>query len=301
MVGGLKTFGSPLNLLKKKKKVDGTMPPVIPEVTDTTPKPEPPVRDPRLLREAGNAFIRAREKAESRGASREQANAIAIEESKGIATDAFVPGALEQRQALAGQVGQTTQPTPQGQPTDFGVAVQAGLGRGVIAGTSGAGLGAIGGAVGGAGVGAVPGAAIGGATGFIGGFISGFTSKLKQDANENIQAEYSTLPINTRNMRQLIIDAKTDPMGASDAFNNQLAAIDQAYVDVFMESQESLAKFNSVDAQVELQKFANFYAPGGLRDIYVGRMRSVLLNPNTDVNDLVMQEQSAFESEQQNI
>ena len=161
---------------------------------------------------------------------------------------------------------------------DVGSAFSAGIGQAAIGAAA---LGGIGLAAGG--VGAIPGAIVGG----VGGFIRGFTGKLKEDGKQKIQAEFVALQQNSRNMRLLIIDAKTDPENALAAFNNQLAAIDAAYSQVQTESQNDLNKFLSVDAQVELARFEDFYAPGGMREILISRMKGVILNPKTDVSDLL--------------
>jgi hypothetical protein len=69
--------------------------------------------------EAGNAFIRAREKAEALGASRKDANAIAFNQTKDIGLDKFNPETLASRQELekrqveeSQQLDALTTPTP---------------------------------------------------------------------------------------------------------------------------------------------------------------------------------------------
>lgn len=176
-----------------------------------------------------------------------------------IQANPFLMGISETGEQLRGDVGEG--------------AVGAGLGQAALGAVGGATLGAIAG-----GTPTVPLAAVGA----VGGFIRGFTGKLKENMNENVKADFQTLPKNMRNLKMIIADANNGADAASSIqiFNEQLNAIDEAEASLHRESQKDLNKFLSVDAQVELASFKNFNSPGGARNLLVRRMQEALLSPN---------------------
>ena len=273
---------SPLDMLKKKKKVEE------PVVTPIPPKivvPQEPIKTEQQMKDEGNLYIQQREKAKSLGTNKEEANQIAIQRTAGVnPTQRTVAEAQANQNALrnvAEKVGQIPQQQPQNIPTDFESATKAGVGT--------LGIGAASGLV--AGLAAAPFTAgvsipVGVAAGAGVDFIRGFTGKLKRDSNENIAAEFTTLADSKRSIRAIITQVNSkDPSMPMDVavelFNEQLAAIDMANRQINKESKKDLNKFLGVDAQVQLRKMINFNSPGGLRELYIIQMQNAIMNPDS--------------------
>lgn len=223
------------------------------------------------------------------------------------AVEASQIAAQQQQQKAANEIIQTKGPitgpnlnlppsintTPDQQaiipPGQAGEAAAAGLGKvASISGATGAG-GVIGGVIGGAGGSVVPGpgtaaGAIGGAVigGAVANFIEGAIGNLKNNANEGIAAEYSTLPHSARNLRYLTADMNKGitPDLTYKAFKDQLDAVDQSYANLNSESRLFRNKFLGTNTITELKDFKDFYAAGGQRDVLVSRMNEALINPN---------------------
>lgn|SRR3990167_5683680 len=264
------TTGKPTDKLPEKKKFnivdsEGQREVSREEFKEHTAKQEAEAEGDRIVREGGKEVISAEEFA----GKQELIKAIGSE---------VIPTAPEEQPTERKKLSPFQLPSlPEPVLSGLGSASQAG---------GAAGGAAVGAAVGSVvpGVGTVIGAVVGAG---VGAFIKGFTSELKENAEENIQVQADTLIKETKNLRLLIVDAKTDPERALNAFNDRLNAIDFARSNLKKESQKDLNKFLSADTRTQMADFDRFYSPGGLRDIYVSRMQAVFLNPRSDVSDLL--------------
>lgn len=119
-------------------KATQTSAPIKPATPELAPELTPEEKAIRQ-REAGNAYVRAREKALSQGASRQEANTIANNISSGIGQDAYNPAVVQQQKQLVESVGQLT-PEQQNREIIQGegwvdtVQIAQGTGAGAIAG-----------------------------------------------------------------------------------------------------------------------------------------------------------------------
>jgi len=132
------------------------------------------------------------------------------------------------------------------------------------------------------GAGTAVGAIVGGAVGAIASFVGGVISSLKEQRTGNIQAEFSNLKTSSTNLRSIITDTNSggDATENIDLFNHQLFMIDQAYSNLHLETMGNLNKFLGKDGTPELEKFENFYAVGGARELLVREMQQAILNPD---------------------
>lgn len=143
---------------------------------------------------------------------------------------------------------------------------------------AGAGFGAIGGPIG-AGIGAVGGALVGGITAY----LVGVRSNLKSQATQNISISKDNLTSVQTNLRALITDTNQNPGHAAEnvqLFNSQLARLDKANSQLYLETRGNIYKFLGKDGRGELESFEIFNSPGGARELLVSNMQIALLNPD---------------------
>jgi hypothetical protein len=202
----------------------------------------------------------------------------------------------QQQAQLQQQVGQINPLTPNATtPIDGGELVGAGLQKGVIGGITGAGAVA-GGALALAGAGATVGSAvpiagtlIGAGIGLVAGIAVGVFNNIKKQKTDTISAQNTVLTNGKTNLAKLIALAKAEPridkkQEYVDQFNTQIYLIKKAQSQMIKDTNADLFKFD--DAKVDLQKFENFYAPGGGYDTYTQRMQQVLFDNTVDITDL---------------
>jgi len=155
-----------------------------------------------------------------------------------------------------------------------------------------------GGAVyGGAAVAAKTGAKVGslaGPKGIIAGAVLGFAlgvyrqvhTNIRSQRSDHIGAISSTRSDAERNLRRLVMLANMDKDNAEkhvDDFNDQLNRMDQAYSDLRILTQQDLSLALGEDGTRELQRFANFNAPGGSRVIWQRRMAKAIDAPDPTI------------------
>lgn len=186
-------------------------------------------------------------------------------------------------QNLINQIGQpgelpaTGQDLSQEQALKSGVA---GIIPNVIGGAAaGATIGAAGGPVG-VGIGAAAGLAIG--------FYRSYSGNLKSQIGDNISAKRVVLREADQNLREIVnyVETGGDVATALQDFNMQLALIDQAHANLYLDTQSDLNLFQGQDGTVELARFKAFNAAGGAREQYIRDMQVALLNPTGNIKQL---------------
>lgn len=165
-----------------------------------------------------------------------------------------------------------------------------GIGGGIIAGsvTAGASAGAIGGPAG---------VALGAAGGLALGLYSSIMRNINSQKSGILSAQKSTLTDGRQNLRRLTQAANLDPGNADlyiQAFNMQLDKIGQAYSQLKIDTQTDLNLALSKDGTREIQRFKNFYAPGGAKDYYSDKMRVAIEAPDPQmaISGLMMSQEN---------
>lgn len=237
-----------------------------------------------------------------------QQEAQASVQRQAQAAEILNPGQAAATEALANQVPTEAEipvATEDTTKTDYFQAGLVGLSEGVKQGIVGAGAGAaagatigalggtavvpgVGTAVGAAGVGGI-GAAVGITAGFIKGLYSGITNNIKNQKTDDISSLGANRVDGMRNMNKLIAMAKADPGNREDyveQFNSQLTKLARSYSQLKLDSEQLGNKAMGKDATVELQRYENFYAPGGSFDILTAKMRATVYTSIADPTEL---------------
>jgi len=192
----------------------------------------------------------------------------------------------EQIQKLAGGVGATG---PIGTPTadkiSYEQAAKSALGL-TAAGIAG---GAVTGAAAGllpaaatAGISVPLGAVIGGAVGGVSTFVAGFRGNIKAQRGDILSGESANIRKQEQNLLKIVMDTNQggDPQRNLGYFNEQLSIIDQNHANLKLQTTDSLSFWLGEDGHVELERYATFNTPGGMRDILIGQMQQALLTPD---------------------
>ena len=245
-------------------------------------------------KEAGQAFISEREKARGAGATRDEANRIANERTQGIGTDAFQPGLLnslnQQNAALLDANGNLPPTIPNQNLPEFSN-ILAGAGGGALAELGTGGRVATGALAAGTAPFSLPIAA-----GVIaGGFLVGTFLSMRQQAKDTMKVQSKTLVQNRNNLDQYIGDVNLgiDPKESFDNFSEQLRQIDQAYSNLkYTETIKN--RVVGADADVNLENFQRFYAPGGDRERAILQMSQALNAPNPQLGAQILQARAAM-------
>lgn len=202
-------------------------------------------------KENANAFIRAREKLLSGGASLREATASAFQQTQSIGADKFDPLLAQNRRDAVSQIGQPAGIVPETQSSGIPgplIAVGAGVGSSALTGALSAGAGA---AAGTSFLG--PGAiAVG---------VAAFGTALVSDARQSVKRDFNGFT-NSRTNLQKIIDAANsgmDPLEAVTLYNQELAKIARAHSSLKLKTMNSLENFLGNPGD-ELQDIESFYA-----------------------------------------
>jgi hypothetical protein len=186
--------------------------------------------------------------------------------------------------------------TPTGQATDLSqeqatYAAARGIIPSVIAGaTGGAALGSIP-AVATAGLSIPTGAILGAIGGLTIGVFRAVTSNLQQQATDSISSQSKILSDGKQNLKKLIALTKANPQLADrylTAYQQQKSKMAEAYSNLKLDTSRNSYKFLSKDGTLALQGFENYYADGGLNQIYDSNMQLAILGKNPDMTDLMM-------------
>lgn len=213
--------------------------------------------------------------------------------------------ALQEGAALAGSVGSIGNVGGQATPLDQSQANLAGLRGAIGPGLAGAGSLASAGALAGLGfrgaatgartgiaaglpgvvTGALVGAAIGLISGAVAGFINGRIDNLQNQAKGNIAANQITLRESEGDLRKDIAAAWGGGNKAPlvEDFNARLADIERGYTELKLATEQDVNLFLSQDGSAQLQRYAEFYRPGGAREQLIAEMRLALSStPNSE-------------------
>ena len=191
----------------------------------------------------------------------------------------------EQIQKLAGGVGATG---PIGTPTadeiSYEQAAKSALGLTAAGIAGGAATGAAAGLIGGpaAPVTVPVAAAIGGIVGGVNTFVAAFRGNIKAQRGDILSGESANIRKQEQNLLKIVMDTNQggDPQRNLGYFNEQLSIIDQNHANLKLQTTDSLSFWLGEDGHVELERYATFNTPGGMRDILIGQMQQALLTPD---------------------
>ena len=126
------------------------------------------------------------------------------------------------------------------------------------------------------------GAVVGAIVGGVSTFVAGFRSNLKTQRRDILSGESTNLRKQEQNLLKIVMDTNQggDPTRNLGYFNEQLSIIDQNYANLKLQTTDSLSLWLGEDGHVELERYATFNAPGGMRDILIAQMQQALLTPD---------------------
>ena len=250
-------------------------------------------RNAEQRKEAGQEFISAREKALSRGASKDEANRIANEASSVVGNEVFDPGAsarvdedlraiLNPNLNLPRTIGQQNFPNPSNLLAGAGGGALAELGTGARVG-----IGALA-------LGTAPFSVPIAAGVMTVGFLAALYLSLRSEAKTTIRVEGKTLGNNRKNLNAHIaaVNVGINPEQAIDDFRTQLQMIDQSYSNLKYTATIK-NKIVGADNRDALKNFDDFYAQGGERERLVLQMFAARNAPNPQAGAMMLQQLAA--------
>jgi hypothetical protein len=207
---------------------------------------------------------------------------------------------MREGQALAMQVGDPAMMMEaQATPIDLGQAAGAGVVGGLLGSSGMAAAFALGGAALGSAVapgvgtvgGAVAGAKLGVFLGALSGFIAGARSNIAGEMAGSISASSVTQRNIETRLRAIVTDTNRNPQNAAEnlqMYNYLMSQMDNEHKKLKLETSRDLNKWLGKTGTTELQRYQNFYMPGGAKDYYARQMQQALINPQPTRNYLTM-------------